>query len=517
MQNNKKILWIDDEIDLLESHIIYLTDKGYLVETSNSGEDAIDYCSKNAVDLVLLDEMMTGIDGIETLKRLKDMNPDLPVIMVTKNEEESIMEEALSEKISYYLTKPVNPSQILSACKKILDDSKISNDTLIKKFLDFIRSLQNSNYDNFDYSDWEKIHNKLCDWSIKLDDINNIDFKNIFDDEKEILNNNFYKYFCTNYKSWINNPKEGPVLSSDVFKNTLYPIIKSNKKLIFIIIDCFRLDQWKQVSKLFKNNYEINEQSHFSIIPTATPFARNAIFSGLMPLDIKNNYPDEWAKMFKEQKLNSYEDYFFRKLLDKNNFFGKKIHYEKIINYEEGNKFFNRLNDFKDVDVLSIVVNFVDILGHSRSESNVLKELIPNESAYRHAVYNWFNNSWLKDCLNKFSDWDAEIVITSDHGNTMVSKPTKVKADNTASQGVRYKYGRNLNIDDKDVFKIIDPNEYLLPMFDVNTQYIIAKNNKFFVYLNQFNKYSNMLKNSFQHGGISLDEIIVPLIHLKKK
>jgi len=517
MKKNNKILWIDDEIDLLESHIIYLSDKGYLVETSNSGEDAIDYCTNNVVDLVLLDEMMTGIDGIETLKRLKNLNPDLPIIMVTKNEEESIMEEALSEKISYYLTKPVNPSQILSACKKILDDKKITTDTLIKKFLDFIKKLQSSNYDNFDFSDWNDINNQLCDWSIKLDEINNFDLKEILNDEKEILNNNFYKFIEHNYKHWICNDKERPILSCDVFKKSLKPIIEKNKKLIFIIIDCFRLDQWKQVSQLFKNDYEINESTHYSIIPTATPFARNALFSGMMPLEIKNNYPDIWNKMYKENKLNSYEDHLFQNLLNNNNFSDKSFHYEKIFNYAEGTKFYNKLSDFKDVDILSIVVNFVDILGHSRSESNILKELIPNESAYRNAVFNWFNNSWLKDCLNKLSDWDADIVITSDHGNTMVTKPTKVKADNTASLGVRYKYGRNLNINDKDVLKIENPSDYLLPSFDVNTQYIIAKHNKFFVYLNHFNKYSNLLKDSFQHGGISLDEMIVPLIHLKKK
>ena len=518
MKKNNKILWIDDEIDLLESHIIYLSEKGYSVVTCNSGEDAIVYCNNNKVDLILLDEMMTGIDGIETLKRLKDINSELPIIMVTKNEEESIMEEALSEKISYYLTKPVNPSQILIACKKVLDDKKIISDSLIKKFLDFIRNIQNSNYDNFNHSDWEKINNDICEWSIKLDDLNNVDFKNILNDERDLINKNFSKYILNNYKNWLHDPKERPILSCDVFKQSVKPIIEKNKQLIFIIIDCFRLDQWKQISSLLKSDYQINEKYHYSILPTATPFARNSIFSGMMPLEIKNNYSDIWNKMFKENRLNSYEDYFLRKLLENNNFSNRSLHYEKISNFNEGNKFYNKLNDFKHVDVLSIVVNFVDILGHSRSESNVLKELIPNESAYRLSVYNWFKNSWLKDSLYKFSAWDAEIIITSDHGNTMVSKPSKVKADSTASLGVRYKYGRNLNVsDDKDVLKIDNPNDYFLPKFDVTTQYIIAKNNKFFVYSNQFNKYSNILKDSFQHGGISLEEMIVPLIHLSNK
>jgi CheY-like chemotaxis protein len=517
MNKKNTILWIDDEIDLLESHIIYLTNKGYSVVTANSGEDAIIYCREHDIDLVLLDEMMTGIDGIETLKRLKVTNPHLPIIMVTRNEEEDLIEEALSEKISYYLTKPVNPSQILIACKKVLDNKKIIEDAQIKKFLDFTRYLQNIDYNNLDYNDWIKEYQKICDWALIIDNFSNIDLKNILEAEREVLNNNFSKYIVQNYKSWFKDTSHRPTLSCDIFDRKLKPIIRNNKKLIFIIIDCFRLDQWKQISSLLNSEYEISEDIHFSIIPTATPFARNAIFSGMMPLDIKNNYPDIWNKMISENKLNSYEDKLFRKCLDRNNFSDKSIHYEKISNYDEGIKFYNRINDFKDIDILAIVVNFVDILGHSRSESNVLKELIPNESAYRLSVYNWFKNSWLKDCLYKFQSWDAEIIITSDHGNRMVSKPTLVKADHTASQGIRYKYGRNLNINSKEVFKVETPHDYLLPMFDVNTQYIIARDNKFFVYSNQYNKYSNIIKNTFQHGGISLEEMIVPLISLKKK
>ncbi len=516
MNNNNKILWVDDEIDLLESHIIYLTEKGYSVSKVNSGEDAIEFCKNNHVDLILLDEMMTGIDGITTLKEIKDINKDIPIIMVTKNEEECFMEEALSEKISYYLTKPVNPSQILMACKKVLDTKQISSDKLIKDFLDFIKKIQTKNYNNLDIHEWKILFHELCDWSLKIDEINNVDFKKILEDEKEIINNNFSKYIPKIYKHWLDNKEDRPILSNDIFSKCLKPII-DNKKLIFIIIDCFRLDQWKQISSLLKDNYEIKEDIHVSILPTATPFARNSIFSGMMPLEIKNKYNELWKKMFLEKKYNGYEDELFRNILNENNYNNKSFHYEKISHHDEGKKFYNKLNNYKNVDVLSIVVNFVDILGHSRSESEILKELIPNESAYRLAVYNWFKNSWLKDCLLEFSNWDADIIITSDHGNTIVSKPSKVKADSTVSQGVRYKYGRNLNINQKDIFKIENPEKYLLPSFDVNTQYIIAKENKFFVYHNQFNKYANLLKNSFQHGGISLDEMFVPLIHLKTK
>ena len=515
-ENINKILWVDDEIDLLESHIIYLMDRGYEVHKANSGEDAIEFCKNNKIDLVLLDEMMTGIDGMTTLKKIKEINIDLPIIMVTKNEEEMFMEEALAEQIAYYLTKPVNPSQILMACKKVLDNKQISSDKLIKDFLNFIQNTQQLNYNNLEFDDWKKLFNELCDWSIKTDQMSNTNFKNILNDEKDIINKCFSKYIISNYKSWLNNPLNRPMLSCDLFNNIFKPIINKNK-LIIIIIDCFRFDQWKQISSLLKDDFDINEDIHVSILPTATPFARNAIFSGMLPLEIKQSYRNLWDKMFLKEKYNSYEDQLLKKILKKNNLENKSLHYEKIFDHSEGSKFYNRLSDYKNIDVLSIVVNFVDILGHSRSESNVLKELIPNESAYRLAVSNWFNNSWLKDCLTEFSNWGADIIITSDHGNTIVTKPSKVKADNTVSQGVRYKYGRNLNIDTKDVFKIENPKEYFLPNFDVNTQYILAKEKKFFVYHNQYNKYTQILKDSFQHGGISLEEMFVPLIHLKSK
>ena len=512
----KNILWVDDEIELLESHIIYLSEKGYNVLKANSGEDAVEICKKSNIDLILLDEMMPGIDGIATLKIIKSEYPDLPVIMVTKNEEEDFMEEALGEQISYYLTKPVNPSQILMACKKILENSKIENDKLISDFLKYVNKVQNYNFDKLDYDDWKKIYTDFSNWSLKVEEINNLSFIEILNDQKKLLNKKFNNYIVYNYKNWVKNPDSRPMLSSDLFKRIFEPIL-DRRQLIIIVIDCFRFDQWLQICPMLKDVFQIKEDMHMSILPTATPFARNAIFSGMLPNELKLKLPDLWSKMFKEEKYNKFEKELFENALNINNKSNKSFHYEKIINVNDGKKFYNKLNDYKNVDILSIVVNFVDILGHSRSESQILKELIPNEPAYRLAVHNWFKNSWLKDCLIELANWNADILITSDHGNTIVSKPVKVKADNTASLGIRYKYGRNLNFSDKDVLKIKNPEDYGLPSFDVNTEYIISSDNKYFVYENQFHKYSNILKNSFQHGGISLDEVLVPLIHLKNK
>ena len=511
------ILWADDEIDLLKSHIIFLQEKGYNVIAVNSGEDAIEKCKTTRVDLLFLDEMMTGLDGISTLKIIKKDNPNLPVVMVTKNEEEWLMEEAIAEQITNYLIKPVNPNQILMACKNIFDNKKISEDKNIRDFLSYYNSILEINFNELDYSNWINIYDHLCEWFIKLEKMDNSNFIEMLNEQKVILNSQFSNFVKLNYLEWIKNNKNRPILSCDVFNHSIKSYAENSKKVVFIIIDCLRADQWKKISPLVEDRFDVNQNYHYSILPTATPFARNSIFSGFFPLEIKNQYPDLWKKMFNNQEFNKYEDALFEKLLQRNNFFEKKSSYIKVSDFKSGKKVLNKINDYKNSDILNIVVNFVDILGHSRSESQVLEELIPNEAAYRQSIYNWFNNSWLNDCLTEFYNWGVDVVITSDHGNILVNKPATVKADSTVSSGTRYKYGRNLNIKSKHVLKIDNPENYMLPKFDINTEYLIAEERSFFVYQNQYHKYINMYKNSFQHGGISLDEVIVPLVILKNK
>tara|TARA_Y100000590_G_scaffold91152_1_gene102849 strand:- start:949 stop:2505 length:1557 start_codon:yes stop_codon:yes gene_type:complete len=517
MNDKQKILWVDDEIDLLESHVIYLRDKGYNVICENSGEDAIERCDNEYIDLILLDEMMTGLDGLSTLRIIKDKHPEIPIILVTKNEEEWLMDEAISEKISNYLIKPVNPSQILIACKRILDDRKISSDKITKDFLKFYNEIQNLKLKKMSFDDWHKLFAELCNWFIKLDNNDNNSFTEMLFEQKSILNRQFGNFVKDNYKSWINIPENRPNISSDIFENNLRPIIDGDNQLVFIIIDCLRYDQWKKISSIFNQGEIIYEDVHLAILPTATPFARNSIFSGLLPIELKNNENELWKRMFIDKEFNKYEEELFKKLLIKNNLEDKSFSYVKISDFKNGQKLHNKINDYKSTDVLGIVVNFVDMLGHTRSESQIIKELIPNESAYRQSIFNWFQNSWLSDCINEFLNWGADVVITSDHGNTIVDKPVLVKADKTSSSGVRYKYGRNLNIKSKECLKITDPELYGLPKFDVNTEYLISGERNYFIYSNQYHKYSNMYKDSFQHGGISMDEMIVPLIHLKKK
>ena len=522
MNDKKNIVWADDEIDLLKPHILLLEERGYNIIPVNSGEDAIDECSKAIIDLVLVDEMMTGLDGLSTITIIKNKWPDIPVIMITKNEEEWLMEEAIGSQIANYLTKPVNPSQVLMACKNILEVKKIQDNKLINDFFKYVRDISIDDFADNDINQWYQKYNALCDWSINLSSVKDKNIINMLYEQKKTIDLKFNDFILDNYKQWIcqNTVKNiaKPILSNEIFDTTLKPILNNNRKLIFIIVDCLRLDQWKTISELLYPSYNIKENFHISIIPTATPFARNAIFSGLLPNDLKEEYPDLWKKMFYENQLNAFEDILFKKMLEKNGFGDLSNKYLKISDLSQGNKFINKINDYKNINILSLVVNFVDILGHSRSESKVLSELIPNEAAYRTAILNWFNNSWLLEALSIMKDWnDVDIVITSDHGNTQINTPVTVKGDQSTSMGIRYKYGRNLRVDNKHVFKISNPKNYNLPMFDINTEYIIAKDSGYFVYRNDYHKYVNMYKNTFQHGGISMDEMIVPLIHLKSK
>ena len=507
-----KILWIDDEIELLKAHILYLEKKDYSVTSVSSGEDGIQIFKDNNFDIILLDEMMTGLDGLTTLKEIKKINPSIPIVMITKNEEEWLMEEAIASQISNYLTKPVNPSQILMACKNVLEHQKIQSDNTLKDYLNDFQSLTNDMNQAKNHIDWYKIADSLSDWTIKFDDVPDINLREMLKEQKVSANKMFSDFYINNYLRWLNDHEDSPVLSNDVLNKFVRPKLNNDEKVVFIVIDCLRLDQWKEISKYLYPDFNIKNSCHFSIIPSATPYSRNSIFSGLFPIQIQQYYPEKWAKMeYDETSMNRFEEEFIINYLGRNNLKSKSLKYSKIITYEEGKKIANNINDFKKIDLFCLVVNFVDILGHLRAESSLIKEIIPDEDSYRKIVSNWFENSWLLQILKEIKNWGHKIVITSDHGSLRVNKPVKIKADRTTSAGIRYKHGKNLNIHSKHGLKINNPSEYFLPSTANSTTYLIAKNDIFFLYSNNYNKFMNKLKHSFQHGGVSLDEIIVPV------
>jgi len=511
------IIWIDDEIDHLKPHIISLKEKGYNVTPISNGWDGIASVQENNYDLVLLDHFMPGLDGIETLRRIKSIKSDLPVVMITKSEEEWLMDEAISEQVAEYLIKPVNPTQIFSACKRVLEKRRIIDEKTTGDYLKEFQSIERMLQQSMNIDEWWKLYDKLVNWQITFDIQKKYELVDILDEQIQTCNREFIRYINEEYPKWlINNDK--PTLSPDIIPQFCIPKIINNEKVCLFVLDCLRYDHLVAILPEINNYFNIDMDFAVSILPTATPFARNAIFSGHFPDDLFDKYPKqkEIIEIHGEHQ-NKYEEEYLTKLLIKNNLKDKSLHYHKIWKVEEGQKFNNRLSDYFNNDVIAVVINFIDLLAHKRSESDILKEMVPDESGYRQAVRNWFENSWFFECLRQLAETDYKVVITSDHGSVRVKKSVMVAADKRASTGVRYKYGRNLNTSDKNALVIKEPSKYKLPVIGPQSSYLIAKGDAYFVYPNQIHQYDALYKDSFQHGGISMEEMLIPVATLEGK
>ncbi len=515
--SQKHILWADDEIEFLKPHILFLEKKGFKVEVVNSGEDAINLIKNNHYDLLLIDELMTGIDGLTTVKILRKMNIEIPVVMITKNEEEWLMEEAIAGNIDNFLTKPVNPSQILSACKSVLQSRQIQSDYTSREYISEFQKINESILEIKSLDQWYNVYDKLVTWSLRFDRYDQSGLKQIYDDQYNEINDAFSSYIEKNYKNWIKDG-ETKKFVNNIFDYHVKPILHNEEKICLIVVDCLRLDHFKVLMPILSKNYFVKHDYAISLLPSATPYSRNGIFSGMLPIEIQTKYPQKWDIMMKnEYSHNQYESSFLRDLLDRKKLKNKSMKYFKTISISDGQNLKNRFSQFKNIDLIGIVVNYVDILGHAKSESLVIDELLHDESAYRDAVYSWFENSWLNSILKEISTWGHKVLITSDHGSIRVEKPTVIKGDKETSSGIRYKYGKNLKAPKKGGLTLFSPQDYGLPTDSEFNQFIIAKNKHFFVYPNNYHKYVNKLKNSFQHGGISMEELIVPVAKLESK
>lgn len=519
MLNKGKILWVDDEIELLRPHILFLKEKGYAVETATNGEDAIDLVATKTFDLVFLDEMMSGMGGLRTLSEIKNIRPELPVIMVTKSEDEGLMENAIGNKINDYLTKPVNPSQILLACKKFLEGKKITGEHVSRDYIKEFNEISVSLLSNPDANDWIEIYNKLVGWSSDLDQHPELGLKDTFHDQFRSCNCEFSKFIEKNYRHWLES-SERPPLSVDVVERFLIPELQDGKSVFFFVIDCLRLDQWMGMEVILRDLYNIKKQFYYSILPTATPYSRNAIFSGSWPNDIERRFPEIWEQWEDDDhSRNKNEQQFLFNLLGR-----RKINlkpepkYIKIIDPEFGKNIEHNILSFTNNKLTSIVFNFVDMLAHGRSDSQLLKEIAPDESAYRSLTQSWFAHSSLLSMFRMLATQkNIKIVVTSDHGSIRCLRGAKVIADREAATNLRYKFGKNLKVDDKHAIFIKNPNDYRLPNRGVTVNYIIAKEDYYFVYPTDYHKYLAQYRDSFQHGGISLEEIILPIIVLEPK
>lgn len=512
---NGRLLWVDDEIEMLRPHILFLEKKGYEIDTATNGADAIDLCRESSFDLILLDENMPGLSGLETLMQLKELTPNVPVVMVTKNEEEDLMEQAIGSKIADYLIKPVNPNQILLTLKKNIHAKELVQEVAQTGYRqDFARiGMQLS--ENLSAEDWKELYKKLVFWEMELatTDSNMTDMLQM---QKEEANLTFAKFVRKNYEEWITNPDSRPLMSPDIFKRCVFPRLSAGRKVLLLVLDNCRFDQWRMLSAELSDDFDIEESLYYSILPTATQYARNAIFAGLMPLQIKEMYPDLWVDEEEDEGKNLNEEELIRQQLARYRR-RETFTYHKVNDSGAMDKILGGFSAMAAHPLNVLVINFIDILSHARTESKMVRELAGSESAYRSITLSWFRHTPIKDLFRRLASEDFDILITTDHGSIRVNTPTKVVGDRNVNTNLRYKLGKNLSYNPKEVYEVKQPKKLLLPQPNLSTAYIFATGARFFAYPNNYNYYVQYYKDTFQHGGISMEEMLIPLISLKAK
>ncbi len=512
-----KILWVDDEIDLLKPHIIFLQKKNYEVQTCKSGTEALELIEEENFDIIFLDENMPGLTGLETLTEIKERRETVPVVMITKSEEEYIMEEAIGSKIADYLIKPVNPNQILLSLKKNLDHSRLISEKTTSNYQQEFRKIAMELSQVNSYEEWVSLYQKLIYWEIQLEEIEDSGMFEILESQKQEANNQFFKFISKNYEDWFQQGGEPPVMSHTLFKKKILPEIKPGEPTLLVVVDNLRYDQWKSLEPIITTHYKKEkEDAYFSILPTATQYARNAIFSGMMPSEMEKLFPEYWKNDTEEGGKNLHESDFLREQLKR---LGKDLRYEyhKITSLKAGRKLADNFKSQKSNDLTVVVYNFVDMLSHSKTEMEVIKELASNDKSYRSLTQSWFKNSPLLDIIQKAQQQGFKLIITTDHGTINVKNPSKVIGDKNTSLNLRYKTGRSLTYENKEVFAIENPKSVHLPTINMSSSYIFAKEDLFFAYPNNFNHYVSYYKNTYQHGGISLEEVVIPFVVLNPK
>ncbi len=534
--NNGLLLWVDDEIELLKAHILFLENKGYKVVMASNGADAIEQCGMQTFDLVLLDEQMPGLSGLETLQRIKEIQPATPIVMVTKSEEEDIMNQAIGAKIADYLIKPVNPNQILLSLKKNIHQKEIVTEVTQSGYQQSYQQIAMEIADCRSFDDWKEVYRKLVHWELELSstDSNMVEMLKM---QKEEANNGFAKYISKYYLNWVapqetkmnssfarlagrnkksdtnNETNDKPLLSPEVFKKKVFPLIDKGEKVFLIVIDNFRLDQWRILSKEIGDMFEIEEDLYMSILPTATQYARNAIFSGLMPQQIAKMYPELWVDEDEEEGKNLNEEPLIRTQIERYRRHDR-FSYHKINDSMGAEKFMQQYKNLAQNDLNVLVVNFIDMLSHARTEMKMIRELASDESAYRSITLSWFQHSVLADVIKELAQSNYKVIITTDHGSIRTINPVKIIGDRNTNTNLRYKLGKSLNYDAKEVFTIKNPHQAQLPAPNLSTSYVFATSDSFFAYPNNYNYYVSYYKDTFQHGGISLEEMIIPLVTL---
>ncbi len=509
---NINILWADDEIDILKPQIIFLEHKGYTVIPVTNGQDAITKCKEKGIDIVFLDESMPGLSGLETLAEIKAMDPTLPVVMITKNEEEDLMEDAIGSQISDYLIKPVKPNQILLTLKRLMDNKRLVSEKTTSNYQKEFQKMYMTIQDRLDFRQWTELYQKLVYWELELGRSEG-GMDEVFSMQKQEANREFCKFVSDNYLDWLDPSDEdsAPIMSHNLLERRVLPLLTSDHPTFLIVIDNLRLDQWKIIQPLINEQFRlVEEDTYYSILPTATQYARNALFSGLLPTEIAADYPDKWKMDDDEGGKNMHEGFFMEELLRRSFNDPVKSSYTKVTNHYNGKQLEDNILNHMNDHLVAIVYNFVDMLSHARTEMEVLKELASDESAYRSLTLSWYEHSPLHNALKKLADKKVNLIFTTDNGTIRVKSPSKCIAERNTTSNMRYKSGKNLNYDPKAVFDILKPSDAFLPSPNVSTRYIFAKEDTYLVYPNNYNHFVNFFNDTFQHGGVSLEEMIIP-------
>ncbi|MBQ9671899.1 MAG: bifunctional response regulator/alkaline phosphatase family protein [Prevotella sp.] len=553
--NNGQLLWVDDEMELLKAHILFLQKKGYEVTTASNGTDAIDLCRERlrvgasagmrSFDLVLLDEQMPGLSGLETLQKIKELSPSTPVVMVTKSEEENIMNQAIGQKIADYLIKPVNPNQILLTLKKNIHRKELETEVTQSRYQQQFQQIAMQIMDCRNWQDWVDVYKRLVHWELELSSTDS-QMTEMLQMQKEEANLGFAKFVKKNYLDWVSRlspnsslrgrgvvnsadrsiyspPSQGgvggesaPLLSPEIFKQKIFPLLSAGEKVLLVVLDNFRYDQWRMLAHEIGDQYDIDEDIYYSILPTATQYARNAIFSGLMPNKIAEMFPDLWVDEDEEEGKNLNEEPLIQTQLDRYRRH-ETFSYHKVNNSADAEKLMQQFNQMEKNQLNVVVFNFIDMLSHARTESRMVRELANNESAYRSITLSWFRHSVIADFFRRLAQTDYKVIVTTDHGSIRCTKPVKIVGDRNTNTNLRYKLGKSLGYDSKDLFVIKDPRQAQLPQPNLSTSYVFATGDSFFAYPNNYNYYVSYYKDTFQHGGISMEEMLIPLVTMTGK
>jgi len=510
-----QILWVDDEIELLKPYLIFLQEKGYEVITMNNGQDAIEWCGEHTPDIVFLDEQMPGLSGLETLQEIKALRPEVPMVMITKSEEEQIMEQAIGQQIADYLIKPVHPNQILMCLKKHVHRRQIVEQEANRSYREEWSDISYMIDTATTLQEFMAVHRTLTKWDLQLSDADS-SMREILNQQRVQANAAFYKFITRNYEDWFLGKTQRPLLSPDLFKNILFPMIDKGEKVFFVVIDNFRYDQWKVIQPLLSEYFKVTDENLYtSILPTATQYARNAIFSGLMPLQIQQMWPDLWVEEEEEDGKNLNEKELIQTQLDR---FRKRydFSYYKINESDFCEKITKQFRQLKS-PLNVVVINFIDMLSHSRTDSKMMRELMADEAAYRGVTLNWFKHSPTLAMFKRIADLGYKVVLTTDHGTIRVSDPVQIIGDKNTNTNLRYKVGKALNCQSKNVMEVHSPDKVGLPSPNVSSSYMFCSGTDFFAYPNNFNYYAQFYRDTFQHGGISMEEMLIPLVTMEPK